>query len=575
MQGFLFRKNPKRIMYSRMFMIQCFFFFGISSRVVQAQIPSNFPSTPVPIEPEIKPQLPPPNQLIPTPIPSPPQPSEIPADAPQNIIVKQFNFVGNTVFSEETLTEVTQSYLNRPLSFSELLAARSAITQLYVERGYVTSGAYIPPQEIDDNVVTIAILEGVLEDIIIEGKGRLNADYVKSRLAYNIGTPLNINEILEALQVLQLNPLIETISGNLAAGVEAGTSRLEVQFVTADTFKTEAILDNGRSPTVGSFRRSIQLEEANITGWGDKLDFAYRNTDGSDDIDFSYTVPFNPLDGTIRLGYRTIESKVIESPLDQIDLTSDYRRYNATLRQPIWQTPEQEFVLGLSFERTENETFIRGFPFPVSLGADANGKTRVSSLRFFQEWLARSETDVILARSQFSLGIEAFEVTVNPEPPDSNFFDWRGQAQWVHLFAADTLLIVRGDLQFSDRPLVSVEQFALGGLGSVRGYRQNILLTDNGFFGSIEARLPIYRDEVGESVLQITPFFDVGVGWNHEDLITFQTNTLASVGIGLQYTWDDKFSARLDWGISLTDVDNEKRTLQDNGIHFTIIFRPF
>ena len=575
MQGFLLRKKQKKMTYDCIFMIQCFLFFCFSSKIVQAQIPSNFPSTPVPIEPEFKPQLPPPNQLIPTPAPSPSPPSEIPDDAPQNIIVKQFKFVGNTVFSEARLAEVLESYLNRPLSFSELLAARSAITQLYVDQGYITSGAYIPPQEINDNVVTISILEGSLEDIIIEGQGRLNSDYVKSRLDYHIGTPLNINEILETLQVLQLNPLIETISGELATGVEPGTSRLEVQFVTADTFKTEIILDNGRNPTVGSFRRSIQLEEANVIGWGDKFQFAYRNTDGSDDIDFSYTIPFNPLDGTIRLGYRTISSEIIESPLDQIDITADYRRYNATLRQPVWQTPNQEFALGLSFERTENETFIRDFPFPLSLGADADGKTRVSSLRFFQEWLGRSETDVILARSQFSLGIQAFEVTVNSEPPDGNFFNWRGQAQWVHLFAPNTLLIARGDLQFSDRPLVSIEQFALGGLGSVRGYRQNILLTDNGFFGSIEARLPLYRDDFSESVLQITPFFDIGVGWNNEDLIPLQTNTLVSVGLGLQYTFGDILSARLDWGIPLTDVDNEKRTWQDNGIHFTVIFRPF
>jgi hemolysin activation/secretion protein len=102
-----------------------------------------------------------------------------------------------------------------------------------------------------------------------------------------------------------------------------------------------------------------------------------------------------------------------------------------------------------------------------------------SSLRFFQEWIQSKSRKVIATRSQFSFGTNAFNATINKSSPDSRFFTWRVQGQWVRLLSPNTLL-VRGDVQFADRALIPREQFGLGGLGSVRGYRQDFLLTDNG-----------------------------------------------------------------------------------------------
>ncbi|WP_257236167.1 hypothetical protein [Nostoc sp. 'Peltigera malacea cyanobiont' DB3992] len=40
------------------------------------------------------------------------------------------------------------------------------------------------------------------------------------------------------------------------------------------------ILDNTRSPSIGSFQRRIQVNEANLLGLGDSLSLGYSNTDG-------------------------------------------------------------------------------------------------------------------------------------------------------------------------------------------------------------------------------------------------------------------------------------------------------
>ena len=539
------------------------------------------PSTPAPPEPKTPPLLPPPEELLPLPTPIPTPPEELPATVSGTIVVERFEFVGSTAFNLQQLEEVTKDFIGKPISFAELLQARSAVTQLYIDEGYITSGAYIPPQKIEDGVVVIEILEGSIEGINVKSSGRLNPNYVRDRIELATAKPLNVPRLLEALQILQLNPLIEKISAELSAGIRPGTSVLEVEVQEAKSFSAQIVLDNTRVPSVGSFQREVRLDQANLLGFGDGLNFVYKNTDGSNEFDVAYTLPLNPRNGNLKLTFRTISSEVVEPPFDQLDIESDYYQYKLTLRQPVIQTPNQELALGLTFDRQQNETSLLGISFPLSPGADSKGRTRISTLRFFQEWTQRGEGEVIAVRSQFSFGIDTFNPTINQDPPDSLYFLWRGQAQWVRLLAPDTLLLVRTDLQLADRPLVPVEQFGLGGLFTVRGYRQDALLTDNGVFASVELRLPIFREPRQEMVLQIVPFVDFGSAWNNSGeaersrRINPDPSTLVSVGLGLRYQLGERLTARFDWGIPLVEIDSRDRTLQENGFYFSIIYNPF
>jgi hemolysin activation/secretion protein len=209
--------------------------------------------------------------------------------------------------------------------------------------------------------------------------------------------------------------------------------------------------------------------------------------------------------------------------------------------------------------------------FPLSPGADDNGRTRISAVRFFQDWVKRDERQVFAARSQFSLGVDLFDATINNDAPDSRFFAWRGQAQWTRLLVADTLLLVRGDVQIADSSLVPFEQFGIGGQQTVRGYRQDALLADNGVLFSTEFRIPILKAK-GGGLLQLTPFIDIGTGWNNGKS-NLTEDTLIGTGLGLLWQ-QGSLSARIDYGIPLISVDTDKRTLQDNGIYFSIGYSP-
>ncbi|MGB3641666.1 MAG: ShlB/FhaC/HecB family hemolysin secretion/activation protein [Rivularia sp. (in: cyanobacteria)] len=531
-------------------------------------------------EPNI-PKLPPPEDLL-EPNGTPTTPEINPSgELPQQITIDNFVIKGSTVFSQEDFDEITKPYTNRLITFAEILQLRSQLTQLYLDKGYITSGAFIPTQKYQDGTVVIEIIEGELEDIKVSGNRRLNSGYIRSRIARSARKPLNREKLLESLQLLQLNPLIDQLSAELSAGTRPGESLLELDIKETKTFNTQLSLDNGRSPAVGSFRRQIQVSEANLFGWGDAISGGYSNTDGSNAFDFNYTLPVNPRNGTLSFSYGTSDSDVIESPFNVLDIQSKSRYYELSLRQPIVQTPNQEFTLGITASRRQSKAslFNGEIPFPNSPGADEDGRTRISAVRFFQEWTNRSSSQVFALRSQFSVGLDALDSTTNDSSPDSRFYAWRGQAQWVRLLAPDTLLLLRGDVQFADRPLVPLEQIGIGGQESVRGYRQDALLTDNAVFASAEVRLPIARFAGENNLLQVAPFVDFGTAWNRggrdESNSESQTQTLLSLGLGLRLQLQERLTARFDWGIPLITVEGDKDTLQENGLYFSVIYNPF
>lgn len=555
-----------------------------ASPIILSQIP-NPNQVPRPITPI---QPPPPQPIPKQPSPEPPlnvTPSTPPSspqrpDIPGSITVTEFEFEGNTqkVFSNEKLREVTAQFTNRPITFAELLQVEATIAKLYTDAGYINSGAFIPADQIfsrEGAVVKVQIVEGGIEEIRVTGTRRLNPDYIRSRIALGTSKPLNRSQLLEALQLLQINPLIQNISAELSAGSRPEQSILEVKVKEADSFKTEFFADNGRTPSVGSFRRGVRFNEGNLFGIGDSFDARYTNTDGSDALDLNYTVPLNPRNGTLSFAGGFTNTKVIEPPFNRLDITGDYSYIDLSYRQPVIQTPTKELALGLTVSREESQTQLLGENYQLSLGSDNKGNTRISAVRFVQEYTQRSPREVLAFRSQFSLGVGLFGATVNSKPPDSRFFSWRGQGQYVRILAPDTLLVVRSDIQATTRSLVPLEQFSLGGPLSVRGYRQDLFLTDNGFVASAEVRFPILRVEDVKGLLQIVPFVDFGVGWNTSGYANPNPNTLAGVGLGLQWQMGNKFTARADYGFPLTDVVMRARTLQEQGLYFTVNYSPF
>jgi hemolysin activation/secretion protein len=551
----------------------------VSKTIAQTQetIPPNAPeiinpTLPTPVEPPT-PEVPQPPPQPPLEIPPASQPPGClsPSHQSDRFLVTKIEVKGNTVLEKE-IQQAIAPLENRELTFEDLICLRSQITQLYITNGYITSGAFLPNnQDLSSGIVQIQVVEGKLEDIEITGLQRLEPGYARSRLKLGATQPLKQQNLDRALKLLQLDPLIARVNAELTAGSTPGQSILIVNLTEAPAFHAGISTDNYRSPSIGSYQGSIFLSHDNVFGFGERLSAAHSLTEGLDIGEFNYTVPWNALNGTFTLSYSNSNSDIVEEDFRDFDISSKTENFSVSLRQPVLREPDSEFALGLALDLRRSQTFLQGEPFSFSVGTE-NGEAKVSVIRFFQDWVDRTPKRVLAIRSQFSFGIGAFDATINNTGTDGRFFSWLGQFQWVQQLSPRALLVTRLDTQLTADSLLPIEQFGIGGIGSVRGYRQNQMVTDNGVFGSLEVRLPLTSDP---SVLQLTPFFEAGTGWNNSEATDPDPSTLVSLGLGLRWLITSGLDLRLDYGIALTDVGDRGDSLQENGFYFSLRYQPF
>jgi hemolysin activation/secretion protein len=321
-----------------------------------------------------------------------------------------------------------------------------------------------------------------------------------------------------------------------------------------------------------------------LTGHSDPLDVTYGIAEGGNEgwrfSDFnnesaSYMFPVTVYDTTLRLYGSKNDFSIIEKPFEAINVFSESYRAGATLRQPLYQTPNDEFAMSVTFERRYSKAFVGGAAFDFSGTGTTNGITEISALRIAQEWTDRNQDHVLALRSTFSVGLDAFGISDADPKRNGEFFAWLGQGQYVQrLFNTPNQLVLRSDVQLSPDPLLSLEQFTLGGPDSVRGYRVNQVVADQGADVSGELRLPVLFNHRGEAMLQFAPFCDFGGAWNTLDH-TPDPTAIWSAGCGLLFTPNHHVNAQLYWGYAFKNIRTPDNDLQDLGLTFKVTVDAF
>lgn len=499
---------------------------------------------------------------------------------PERINFEQIKVIGNTIFSTTELQSIVNLEKNQTVDKRTLRKFIQRINQTYRQQGYITSGVFTEPKIQTDGSLIIQVTEGKIEDIKITGLTRLRSNYIRQRLVREPGQILNQKQLKKELELLRINRLIENISATVT-GSKLGSHVLEVEVEEADQFYTELSLDNLGSPTFGSSRRQLKINHNNLLGYGDRIFAAYTNTDGSNFLNsINYNIPVNSRDGIIGIDYRIGKFEAIDEPFEDLDIDFENSGLGIAYRQPFYQTPTQEFALGLALSRVASETTLLDFPFPIYQGADDQGELNISAIRFYQDYTKRGKKDRFDLRSELSLGVDIFDATDNDGEFDTNFFIWRGQTSYLRKLTNHLTLSFKSYMQLSDRALVSFELAPrrLFNLGTeetfiLRGYRQNSLVSDNGVFATAELQGNVGKIPDINATLQVIPFVDFGTAWNSDDT-EFIEPTLVSVGLGLRMLVNDNFRARVDWGVPLVDLDFNGDSLQEEGVTFNLEYRP-
>ncbi|MBD2594643.1 ShlB/FhaC/HecB family hemolysin secretion/activation protein [Nostoc spongiaeforme FACHB-130] len=526
-------------------------------------------TTPEPLSPESQPPI----QPIPTPTPENPPP-----ESSQTIKVEKINVTGSTVFRPERFQSITQSVEGREVTVEELRKAADAITQLYLDQGYITSRAILVDQTVNNGVVEIRVIEGTIEKIEVQGTRRLNPEYVRSRVALGAGKPLLTAALEDQLRLLRADPLFSNVEASLRAGSGVGQSILIVRVTEAQPFNAALTVDNYSPPSIGSERLGVNASYRNLSGLGDEFSAAYYLTTrgGANIFDFNYRLPLNPMDGTLQLRTSFNDTNVVQEPFAAFDIRGESQLYEISFRQPLIRTPREEFALSLGFAVQNGQTFTFAGPTPFGIGPDEEGNSRTRVIKFGQDYVVRDLNGAWALRSLFSFGLGIFDATSNPNPiPDGQFFSWLAQAQRVQRLGTDSVLVTQAELQLTPNALLPAQQFVVGGGQSVRGYRQNVRAGDNGVRLTVENRLTVQRDASGNSTLQVAPFFDMAYVWNVEDNpnILQRQKFIAGIGLGVLFQPIPQLDIKLDYGYPLIDLDDRGSNAQDDGFYFSVGYR--
>ena len=489
------------------------------------------------------------------------------------VFLQGYTITGSTVLADEELGRIAAPYSGRFVSFEDIAALRDRLSEEYTRRGYLTSRALLESQTIQDGRVEIRIVEGTLGSVEIETDGLLRQGYLSRALPTPASGPVNVVALEQRLQILRKDPRIRSLEAVLEPGPRRGESTLRLRVSEAPAFAAAVEVDNGVSPSIGSDLARVRAEHTNLSGWGDSLQLSYGRTHGLDELSASYVLPFSSRGAQLETELRSSRSEVVEEPFRSLDIESRSATYGIGLRQPIDFSPATRLDLTLRAEYRRSKSFLLGQGFSFTDGVE-EGVSKVAVLRFGQELTRASQRQAFAARSTFSFGVDALGASRNHDRsiPDSRFRAWLGQVQWARrLERLDAQLIARGDVQLSHEPLLGLEQFALGGLGSVRGYRQNQLVRDNGALGSLELRIPIFQRSEGRTRIELAPFFDVGTGFNRRR-DTRDRQTLASSGVGLRMRLAGRFLLEAYWAGDLRNLDDPggEDDIQDHGLHFRV-----
>jgi hemolysin activation/secretion protein len=535
----------------------------------------------VPRPSDFVPELPEPGKAPEAPVETPARVlPEVPAVQPYGprVMVKEILLKGNTVFSNEQLKEVTAGYEGRIITSSELEELRVALTRYYIDRGYLNSGAVLPDQKVVDGVIQMQIVEGELTEVDIQGNNHLASSYVEDRLRLGAGKALNINELQQQIQLMLESPVIQSINSALRPGDRPGEASLTSIVKEGPRFQFIPVIDNRLSPVLGEVRVLPQVFVYDMTGYGDILTTGVAVADGLTDAYANWSIPLNAHDTTLSLFVDYTDSEIKEGDFEVLELENTTKTAGFRITHPFYRVPGQKFSMSLGMDvRSSESDYIFG-PYNFAPGVPENGEVDLSIIRFSQDWTKRGQRRVLAARSMFSFGIDAFDATINSgNDPSGEYFAWLGQFQWAQLVGEDMgQVLFRANVQWTDDSLFSMEQFSIGGALSVRGYRENQLLGDEGYNASLEYRYPLMKDVDGRDTLTLAPFFDAGqVCYKgvHKDLYD-EPPYIYSAGLGLRWDPTKKIHTELYWGHAFHDIDTNDNdgvdTIQDDGIHFLI-----
>lgn len=474
-----------------------------------------------------------------------------------HFLLEKINFEGNTKISDAELEELAREVLGEDIFFDELLAVCQNVTNLYHDKGFLTSYATVPPQRIVDGVATIKIIESKVGELSIEGEKWTREWYLKhiimGKAGLREGDVFNAKNLQRAMKEINREDYVQVQTD--IEREQGGEENTAITLNVRDRFPVNINFtydDYGRKYT-GEQRFSFLLGMDNLTGLGDKIYGGTILSSGSTGWLAGYSLPVSSY-GT-RLSFDFSDSHVrLGGPYRAAGVKGNAQSYFFKLTHPLVQTAKSDLFLYSGYDLVNANTAYNN---------EYGNKNYLSdyTLHVWRTGLYGMTDDNYgrwIGNFAFDFGIGGTDKMYSDA--NKTFVKFGANVTRAQRMFKRSMGIVRVGGQYSPQNLFAAEQMQLGGPYTMRGYQPAEILGDYGVSGTVEYRTPLpLLDKVWpwlDDRLRLAAFYDWG--WAGTNNNVYGSGTfLHSVGCGGYLYLTDWLSAQVGIGFPLTSDHKE------------------
>jgi hemolysin activation/secretion protein len=494
-------------------------------------------------------------------------------DSNPSFNVFEFKVDGNTVLDKGKIEEAVYPFLGETKTIEDVEKARLALEKKYQDAGYLTVSVSIPQQEVDSGVVKLQVTEGTVERLRVTDSKYTSLAEVKSRVAeFGEGKVPHFPTAQQQLTTVNRGQNRQ-VTPVLRAGKSPG--KVEVDLKVQDQLPLHGSLElnDKYSPNTTETRLNGSLRYENLWQKDHSIGISFQlspeDTEEVKVISSTYVIP--RMNGDYFAAYGVISKSDIAAVGDVNVIGNGYiagMRYIHPL--PLVENYYHSVTFGADYKDFKESVSLLGsdgFKTPISYTAFSLGYDGT-----YQAQSSQTQMNFTLNLAPRGLGNKEQEFAEKRYLAKPNYAYIRADLKHTQKLPQDWSLQARLSGQVASDPLISAEQFTIGGVDSVRGYLESAALGDNGVSGTLELRTPPLMKYIKTDLLKefyAYSFIDAGYVSIYDALPKQDKNSdLLSAGLGVKLKAAKGLFTNLDYAHALRDSGDVKSG--DDRLHFKV-----
>ncbi len=445
------------------------------------------------------------------------------------VTLHEIRIDGATVFTSEQLRTQTDAYLGREISGSDIFGLAQALTAYYRNAGYILSLVVVPPQSPGDGVLTLRVIEGYIAEVYVEGDARVSSELLTMAAKIKASRPLQAQVLERYLLIANEFPGVQ-LRSVLSPSQAVGAADLTL-IASVKPIEGFASVDNYGSRYMGPNQATLGVSANQLLGVNDQWRYIGVGTGGTEMAyhQLSYSQTLNG-EG-VKVGVSVSQARTQPGDtLRAFDVRGRSETVSLSLGYPLLRTRNQSVLTRLVSDTTDIDSDVNG---------SRRTEDRIRALRAGLSWLLYDRFDgqntLEVDLSQGVGGTTQGDALKSREGANGMFSKLVFDYTRVQPLSARWALTLGAAGQWTgDTPLLSSEQFALGGRRFGRAYDAAELVGDRGLAVRLEPRFSNSTTQPWLPAYQLLGFYEIGevtkVGVQSAG--TPATQSLASAGFG-------------------------------------------